>query len=202
MPLTGDVDFSKQFFIDSWPDGYYENFSYGVGIDTVCKICLYPFVNSTVRVMEIGSGGGVFTQRIWPKAGSLTCIDVIPRPNHFPENVEYIELGNQDYSCTGVKNNDYDFAFAYNVFCHFSNDAIRQCLQSVQRVLRPGGDFVFMLSAYGRASGQDLGTLLPMGHFAQDERTLPLVIGEGWEVISENMIPEHRDIIVHLKKKK
>lgn len=200
MSLTGNVDFTKEFFIQSWPGGYYEQFSYGVGIERVCKTCLYPFINSTVRVLEIGSGGGVFSQRIWSKAGSLTCIDVIPMPDHFMPSIKYIELDNQDYNCTGVDDISIDFAFSYNVFCHFSNEAIRQYLKSVHRVLRPGGDFVFMLSAYGRGSGQ-LGTLLPMGHFVQDERTLSLVIGEGWEIISPNMMPEHRDIIVHLKKK-
>ena len=191
------TDFTKEFFVRTWgKDGYYENFSYGVGIDKVFEVCVKPFIYGGKRVLEIGSGGGVFTQRIRPSLCGLTCIDVIPKP----ETVDcclYIELDNQDYKCTGVKSNDYDFAFSYNVFCHLSNDAIREYLRSVQRVLVKGGDFVFMLSRYGG----EIGTLLPMGHFAQDERTLPLVIGEGWEVISPDMIPEHRDIIIHLKKK-
>lgn len=196
-------DYTKDFFIQSWgPSGYYENFSYGVGIETVCKVCLYPFVDSTVRVLEIGSGGGVFTERIWSKAGSLTCIDVIPMPDHFMPSVKYIELVNQDYNCTGVPDHSIDFAFSYNVFCHLSNTAIKEYLQSVQRVLVPGGDFIFMLSSYGRGKTfSELGKLLPMGHFVQDERTLKLVMGSGWQVVSENMIPQHRDIIVHLKKK-
>lgn len=202
MSSSGNVDFTKSFFIQSWGAGYYENFSYGVGIETVCKVCLYPFVNSTVRVLEIGSGGGVFTQRIWPKAGSLTCIDVIPRPDHFMLSVNYIELDNQDYNCTSVPDNSIDFTFCYNVFCHLSNDAITEYLKSVHRVLRLGGDFVFMLSRYGKGMPDiEIGALLPVGHFAQDERTLPLVIGEGWEIISPDMIPEHRDIVIHLKKK-
>lgn len=196
-----NIDYDKSFFIRTWgAGGYYENFSYGVGIEKVCSVCLYPFVNSTVRVLEIGSGGGVFTQRIWPKAGSITCIDVIPLPDHFMPSVNYIELDNQDYNCTGVPDSSIDFAFSYNVFCHFSNYAIREYLKSVNRVLRPGGDFVFMLSSYGREHPHGLGALLPMGHFAQDERTLDVVIGEGWDIISRNMIPEHRDIIIHIKK--
>lgn len=200
MSSPRNVDYDKEFFVRSWgTGGYYENFSYGVGIETVCQRCLYPFVNSTVRVLEIGSGGGVFTQRIWPKAGSLTCIDVIPKPDHFMPSVNYIELDNQDFKCTGVPDSSIDFAFSYNVFCHFSNEAIREYLKSVQIVLRPGGDFVFMLSRYGKGLAE-VGELLPVGHFAQDERTLPLVIGKGWKVVNSDMIPEHRDLIIHIQK--
>lgn len=191
------MDFTKDFFKTAWgPGGYYENFSYGVGIDNVCAKCLYPFLAQDKKVLEIGSGGGVFTKRIFPWAAELTCIDVVPQtPGAICD--KYIELDNQDYFCTGVPDNSIDFAFSYNVFCHLSNEAIRQYLTSVNRILAPGGDFVFMLSSYGG----ELGTLLPVGHFAQDERTLDLVIGEGWDIVSRNMIPEHRDIIVHLKKK-
>lgn len=191
------MDFTKDFFKSAWgPQGYYENFSYGVGINKVCKVCVEPFALGS-NVLEIGSGGGVFTNRITEWTGRLTCIDVIPKPDPFTPIAKYIELDNQDYFCTGVPDNSIDFAFSYNVFCHLSNEAIRQYLVSVKRVLRNGGDFVFMLSSYGG----ELGTLLPVGHFAQDERTLDIVIGEGWEIVSRNMIPEHRDIIIHLKKK-
>lgn len=193
------TDFSKEFFIQSWPGGYYEHFSYGVGIEMVLRQCVYPFIEGK-RVLEIGCGGGVFTDRIYITAGHLTCIDVIPKPQLFELiGAKYIELDNQDYFCTGVKDDSMDFVFAYNVFCHLSNEAIKQYLESVLRVLKVGGDFVFMLSSYGRGRN-DLSTLLPMGHFVQDERTLDLVIGEGWSIESRNMIPEHRDIIIHLRK--
>src|SRR5688572_5875873 len=142
-------DFSKQFFTQSWgPDGYYENFSYGVGIDKVCEVALYPFINTITRVLEIGSGGGVFTKRIIPRVDDLICIDVIPKPQAL-NGVQYIELGNQDYYCTGVNDDSIEFAFSYNCFCHLSNEAIREYLKSVNRVLRKGKSFVFMLSRYG-----------------------------------------------------
>lgn len=197
MSLAGNVDFDKEFFVRSWPGGYYEHFSYGVGIDKVCQICIDPFVFGA-DVLEIGSGGGTFTHYLYNKAKHLTCIDVIPQPEKVICH-KYIELDNQDYNCTFVSSGTIDFAFAYNVFCHLSNTAIKAYLESVNEVLRPGGAFVFMLSRYGKGLAE-IGHLLPMGHFAQDERTLPLVIGEGWEVVSTDMIPEHRDIIIHLKK--
>lgn len=189
-------DFTKEFFVRTWgPEGYYENFSYGVGIDKVCERCLYPFLKGDV--LEIGSGGGVFTQKIISHScnvDTITCIDVIPKPEHF-NSVIYIELDDQDYYCSPVPDEYVDFVFAYNVFCHLSNEALIQYLKSVRRVIRTGGNFVFMLSSYGG----EIGTLLPMGHFAQDDRTIGKIVGEGWQIVSRNMIPEHRDIIVHLK---
>jgi SAM-dependent methyltransferase len=190
-------DFTKEFFIRSWgPGGYYENFSYGVGIDKVCEVCVYPFIKGFV--LEIGSGGGVFTERIVRsgKAKVVTCIDVIPKPKHLPDSIIYIELPDKTYNCGGIPDDIFHFAFAYNVFCHLSNEALTEYIKSVYRVLKPGGDFVFMLSSYGG----ELGTLLDMGHFAQDDRTIDIVVGPEWEIVSRNMIPEHRDIIVHLKK--
>jgi SAM-dependent methyltransferase len=188
-------DFTKEFFIRTWgPGGYYENFSYGVGINRVCEICVYPFCGGK-DVLEIGSGGGVFTERIIRLAATLTCIDVIPEPMML-FCTKYIELDNQDYYCTGIPDQSQDFAFAYNVFCHLSNEALTEYIRSVYRVLKPGGNFVFMLSSYGG----ELGTLLPVGHFAQDDRTIDIVVGPEWEIVSRNMIPAHRDIIVHLKK--
>lgn len=188
-------DFTKEFFVRTWgPDGYYENFSYGVGIDRVCEVAVYPFVNELTNVLEIGSGGGVFSKRIVQKVLSLTCIDVIPKPSRLLCD-HYIELSDQDYYCSPFQDGTFHFVFAYNVFCHLSNEALIEYVKSVRRVIRTGGDFVFMLSSYGG----ELGTLLPMGHFAQDDRTIDIIVGEGWQIASRNMIPEHRDIIVHLK---
>lgn len=187
-------DFTKEFFVRTWgPDGYYENFSYGVGIERVFDECVFPFLHKN-DVLEIGSGGGVFTRKMWNKSDSLICIDVIPMPPDLPP-VPYIELNDKDYYCTGLEDGTFHFVFAYNVFCHLSNEALIQYVKSVRRVIRTGGNFVFMLSSYGG----ELGTLLPMGHFSQDDRTIDIIVGEGWQIVSRNMIPEHRDIIVHLK---
>lgn len=193
-------DFTKEFFTRTWgPDGYYENFSYGVGIDKVCEVCVYPFLYPGHDILEIGSGGGVFTKRIFMAYVNLTCIDVIPRPESL-YCTRYVELKNQDYYCTGLKDGSQDFVFTYNLFCHLSNEALTEYIRSVRRVIRKGGDFVFMLSSYGSmVSNEKFGTLLDIGHFAQDDRTIYIIVGEGWQIVSRNMIPEHRDIIVHLK---
>lgn len=167
-------DFDKEFFQRSWgEEGYYETFSYGVG----------------------------------GKVNHLTAIDVIAMPEKFREyqDFTYIELPDKSYSCLGVSDESIDFCFCYNVFCHLSNEALIKYLRGVHSVLKSGCDFVFMLSNYNKMEPQgnyQLGDLLPMGHFCQSAETVKAIVDKGhWEVLSESMIPEHRDIIVHLRKK-
>lgn len=202
-------DFNKEFFQSSWGEnGYYETFSYGVGYKKVCEVGIYPFVSDSKVALEIGSGGGTFTQFMVNKFEKLTAIDVIKRPPQFNdyENFTYIELGDKDFSCTGIKRNSIDFCFAYNVFCHLSNKALTEYLKSVNRVMKKDGDFVFMLSKFSsrlveNINQYSLGDLLPMGHFYQDLRTLDIIVDlKQWDIVNNNLIPEHRDILVHLKK--
>lgn len=202
------TDFSKSYFQDVWGEGYYEHFSYGVGIDKVFEACILPFIGDKIA-LEIGPGGGTFTELMIDKFMYLIAIDVIRMPEKFStyENFRYLELPNQNYSCPGIRSNLIDFCFCYNVFCHLSNDAIWEYIKSVHRVLKPGGDFVFMLSNFKHTQKHvsnpekySLGDFLDMGHFYQDLRTLDLVAGKEWEIIERSMLPDHRDIIVHLKK--
>ncbi len=206
------TDFTKDFFQKAWGEsGYYEDFAYGVGIDRVCEVALYPFLTVSTRVLEIGPGGGAFTSRIVPCVAHLTALDVIKMPSQFADwkNFTFRELPDQDFSCKGVARESIDFVFSYNVFCHLSNPSIAKYLLSVNRVLVPGGYFVFMLANFAHTkknmqpeeiSNCRRGDMTSIGHFYQDELTLGEVIGEGWSIISSNMISEHRDLIIHLQK--
>lgn len=198
-------DFSKEFFQRSWgPGGYYEEFTYGVGFEQVVQKCLVPFYNLEHNALEIGPGGGAFTKKMINRFKHLTAIDVIKMPEQFEkwsvDKFFYKELTDKCYEIGGLE--WLDFVFSYNTFCHLSNNAISQYIRSVLVALKPSASFIFMLSNARNYDTQhyQLGDLLPFGHFYQDERTLDLVIGEGWEIVNRNMIPEHRDIIIHLKK--
>jgi FkbM family methyltransferase len=206
-------DFTKEFFQNAWgEDGYYENFNYGVGIDAVCNAGLFPFASVEKNALEIGCGGGVFTQRMLGKFKNVTGIDVIRKPERFKDfpDFKYIELQNQSFGCDGVPDSSIDFCFCYNVFCHISNKGLSEYLKSIHRVLKPGADFVFMLSSFENAKKHfpeeadkfQLGDMLPIGHFYQSEETLKIISKDAhWDIVSENLLPYHRDIIVHLKKK-
>lgn len=205
-------DFTKEFFLLAWgEDGYYETFSYGVGIKEVRKQCLYPFMFPFDTALEIGSGGGVFTEKMVGNFKKVIAVDVIPMPKKFEKykDFKYIELADQSNDLPGIYDHSIDFCFCYNVFCHMSNKFLIEYLKSVHRVMKSKGNFVFMLSSFIHAREHleepnlyELGDLLPMGHFYQDYRTLDIIADkDSWQIESQNMIPEHRDIIVHLKKK-
>lgn len=205
-------EYTKEFYQRSWgAKGYYERFSYGVGIETVCQKCLYPFLSQDKIAVEIGPGGGVFTERMIGEFKHLTALDVIKRPAQLTDRNDftYIELPDKSSDCPGIRSASVDFVFSYNVFCHLSNKFLIKYIVSINKILKSGGDFVFMLSNFhnvkqyfiDKAENYQFGDMLPNGHFYQDNRTIDIIAGDGWEIINRSMIPEHRDIIVHLKKK-
>jgi SAM-dependent methyltransferase len=205
------IDFSKEQFQNFWgTNGYYENFQWGVGIDKVVEVSVEPFYNLEKVALELGPGGGVFTEKMKDRFKHLYAIDVIQKPSNFNDwqNFTYVELPDKDYACKGIKSNSIDYCFSYGMFCHLSNDALVEYFKNVYRVLKKGGDFVFMLSNYSKmlsyypldANVDKLGTCLSSGHFMQDDRTIDLVVDNRFTIVSRNLIPEHRDIIVHAKK--
>jgi len=54
------MNFDKQYFQKVWGEGYFEIFSYGMGIDAVCQVGLNPFMSLEKTALEIGPGGGTF----------------------------------------------------------------------------------------------------------------------------------------------
>ena len=113
-------DFSKAYFQKVWGGGYYEHFSYGVGIDKVFEVCVSQFLKGTV--LEIGSGGGVFTEMIQGKA-DLIAIDVIKMPERFKsfERFTYYELEDRSYTCDYIDSESINFCFCFVVQGQCSN---------------------------------------------------------------------------------
>lgn len=111
-----------------------------------------------VDVLEIGCGGGKFSQRIAPKVRSLIAADISPamieqtsdelKRRGIGDNVSFQLLNGTDFE--GVAENSLDFIFSYDVQLHMQPQNVFSYMLDARRVLRPDG--VFMLHQINLAS--------------------------------------------------
>jgi 2-polyprenyl-3-methyl-5-hydroxy-6-metoxy-1,4-benzoquinol methylase len=117
-----------------------------------------PHLGDHADVLELGCGGGKFSQRMAPRVRSLVCTDISPamidhtRTNlagrGIGANVTYQVLNGIDF--TGVPSGSADFIFSYDVLLHVQPQNVFSYLLDARRVLRDGG--VFMLHQINIAS--------------------------------------------------
>jgi 2-polyprenyl-3-methyl-5-hydroxy-6-metoxy-1,4-benzoquinol methylase len=117
-----------------------------------------PYLGPDVDVLELGCGGGKFSQRLAPKCRSLICTDISPQMiEHTKEslsslgldaNVSYRVLNGAEFD--GIPSNSVDFVFSYDVQLHLQAQNVFSYMQDGRRVLRDNG--VFMLHQINLAS--------------------------------------------------
>ena len=152
--MGNEIGFSKQEFIDVWGQaGYIEDFySYQSGhLEDVLDI-LSEYYNPNHICMDIGCGGGLWTKKyLSPNFKKIIAIDVLSKDSlSLSDNIEYIELDDRDYNCTGVEDESIDFAVSFGVFCHFPNSASQTYINSIYNKLKPGGTGLIMFSDFHR----------------------------------------------------
>lgn len=121
-------------------------------------------------VLEIGCGGGKFSQRIAPKVRSLIAADISPAMieqtrgelarRGIEANVTFKQLNGISFE--GVESKSLDFVFSYDVQLHMQPQNVYSYMLDARRVLRPGG--VFMLHQINLASKGGMGHFLSQFH--------------------------------------
>jgi ubiquinone/menaquinone biosynthesis C-methylase UbiE len=105
------------------------------------------YLGPNADVLELGCGGGKFSQRLAPRCRSLLCTDISPAMiDHtrtsladagIDSRVSYRVLNGVDF--TGVASDSIDFIFSYDVFLHLQPQNVFGYLLDARRVLRENG---------------------------------------------------------------
>jgi SAM-dependent methyltransferase len=134
--------------------------------DLVVEELAGPYLGADIDVLELGCGGGKFSQRIALRCRSLVCSDIAQAMlDHARReldrqgaggNVSYTALNGIDFS--GVASDSVDFVFSYDVQLHLQPQNIFSYLLDARRILRKGG--VFMLHQVDLAKLGGINTFL------------------------------------------
>lgn len=207
--------FDKILFTKFWPSGYVETFpnrpdlnlnlSFQQQYDKIVK----PYENSTHTCLEIGPGGGVWSNKFVDVFEKVIAIDVIAKPARLSSKITYYELDSFDYICSNIEDNNIDFVFSYGVFCHLPVSAQTEYVKNILRVLKNNGNAIIMFADW-EAHPPDLTiienkydykeTAHQAGWFYMDKTIIADIMNINNITNYTDVFPEFRDRIIHFKK--
>ncbi len=107
---------------------------------------LLQHVKPGMTVCEIGSGTGLWTQHVIEKAGKYHAVDYAARllyeaiEHRFSKHLGKLSLHHDEKAkLGGIPDASVDLVYSMDVFVHFKADLVHQFLESITRVLKPGG---------------------------------------------------------------
>lgn len=111
---------------------------------SVVRHILEPNVPPGSRVLEIGPGGGRWTEHLLERASKLSVVDLAPKcielcKERFRDrdNIEYFVNDGRSLGFLGPLS--IDRVWSWDVFVHIRSDDVREYIREIARVLRPGG---------------------------------------------------------------
>jgi SAM-dependent methyltransferase len=115
------------------------------------RVVFEPFLGTCDVILEIGPGGGRFTEVLLPKCKKLIAVETSKAmlgllQERFAGNdrLEYHHVDGRGLK--EVESDSVDAAFSYGVFVHLQHWDIFNYLKELHRVLRPGGKAVIQHS--------------------------------------------------------
>jgi ubiquinone/menaquinone biosynthesis C-methylase UbiE len=103
-----------------------------------------PFLGRCDVMVEIGAGGGRFTEVLLPRCRKLIAVDTSPTmlellEERFPNDPRLECLLVDGSGLPEIEAGSVDAAFSYGVFVHLQHWDIFNYLAELERVLKPGG---------------------------------------------------------------
>lgn len=117
---------------------------------TVRRRFLEPYINPAHCALEIGSGGGRWTQYLLPFR-EVICVELNPEMFSYlidrfggPAHLNYVTTHGSDLPYVPEKH--VDFAFSFGVLVHLDLPIIAGYVEALAPVMKPGGQAVLQFS--------------------------------------------------------
>ncbi len=113
-------------------------------VPTLDAMVFQPYLGTCDLILEIGAGGGRFTQILLPKCNKVIASDTSRSmlsllAKRFPKNPKVECLLLDGRGLAPIQDKSIDAAFSYDVFNHLEHWDIFNYLVELKRVLKPGG---------------------------------------------------------------
>jgi len=165
----------------------------------VIQTWLEPFVGADKTILEIGPGGGRWTQYLL-HSKALYCVDINPLMLDYiaerfsnPSNLNvYLSQGND---LPKLAAGTVDFMFSFGTFVHIEPDDISRYLRNLKPLLHPGSDVVIQYAdKYKPKAAKNI-------HFSQNNALIMeyILCKSGYQVIRHNTELLLHSNIVHAR---
>lgn len=137
------------------PSGYAE-FGYISILYVVYLYCIKPYISDSTMALEIGPGRGAWTKTML-NAKEVWCLDAKSRENNeidnylgHPKNLIYHQVN--DFLCSELPDDHFDYLFSFGALCHVSWDGIERYMHNLYPKLRHGANAFIMIADYDKAN--------------------------------------------------
>lgn len=120
-------------------------------LSKVVKKYITPYVGPDSVVLEIGPGGGRWTQYMLG-AARIFLVELTPEffpclEERFPEHKDkFVFYRTSGYEMNGIAPGSVDFVFTFGTFVHIDPEGINRYLAEIKNVMKPGGTAVIQYS--------------------------------------------------------
>lgn len=147
---------------------------------------LKPYISPNTTVVEIGPGGGRWTQYML-KAKRLYAVDYHQellnelKSNFDAGNIAYIKNNGDDFP--NIKDGSVDFLFSFGTFVHLDVDIIDRYLRNMKALLNKGSNAVIQYSDKTKPLGKG-----NAGFSENDpDRMRELILSHGYSIYEEDV---------------
>lgn len=119
-------------------------------LKTVVKEYIYPYTDETKTVLEIGSGGGRWTQ-YFLKCNKIYCVDLNQEmldyiSDRYCNNDNLKLIKTDGTNLPGISENSIDFLFTFGTFVHLDFYIIEEYMKNIKNVMKNESYFSIQFS--------------------------------------------------------